>query len=414
MVDNGPALSKLRTMAATKTKPCSPSRSPKEGPLSWIEEDLVELERQGLLRTLSTMGGRRPGEIQVDRRWLPNFSGNDYLGLSTHPSCIAAAPRWAELGCGATASRVVSGGIPPHGELETRLRQIMKTPASLVFPSGYQANVGAISALLSPGDLVFSDAENHASIVDGCRLSGADIRVYPHLRWDLLEAELRAAHALPGRRMIVSDTVFSMDGSLAPVVQLARLAKEYDALFLADEAHAMGVIGPKGRGLCADRQVVADVLIGTFSKGLGSHGAFSASVEPIAQRFVNRARALMYTTALPPTVLGASLAALDVAASAEGDSLRRRVLSLADGLRNNLREQCHEPTGDGTPIVSLQFPSAGRATEVSRRLLDEGHLVWAFRPPTVPHSTSRLRVSLSAAHTDHQLERLTTALLAAL
>ena len=381
--------------------------------LAWIEEDLRELERQGLLRTVSNMGARRPGEISVDGRWLPNFSGNDYLGLSIHPQCVAAAQRWAELGCGASASRVVSGGVPPHGELEARLCQFLGRPACLVFPSGYQANVGALSALLSPEDLVFSDAENHASIVDGCRLSGADIRIYPHGSWERLEAMLSAARRLPGRRLIVSDTVFSMDGSLAPVVHLTRLAGEYDALLLADEAHAIGVLG-KGRGLCAAKQVRADVLIGTFSKGLGSHGAFSASAVPIAGRLVNRARALMYTTALPPTVLGASLAALEVASGAEGESLRRRVLSLADRLRHSLRDQGHEPSGDATPIVSLPFSSPGRATELSRRLLSDGHLVWAFRPPTVPPGTSRLRVSLSAAHTDHHLEQLTKALLKAL
>ncbi|MFH2007290.1 MAG: 8-amino-7-oxononanoate synthase [bacterium] len=348
----------------------------------------------------------------MGQRWLTNFSGNDYLGLSTHPDCVAAAQRWAALGCGAAASRVVTGGIPPHGELESLLRRIMDTPSCLIFPSGYQANVGTISALLSPGDLVFSDAENHASIVDGCRLSGADIRIYPHLRWELLEEQLRARTS--GRRLIVSDTVFSMDGSLAPVAQLARLAREYDTLFLADEAHAIGVIGPEGRGLCAEQQAHADVLIGTCSKGLGSHGAFAASNEAIAQRLVNRARAFMYTTALPPSVLGASLAALEVATGAEGESLRRRVGSLAEQLRSGLREHGLEPTGDGTPIVSLSFAGAGRATEISRLLQEKGLLVWAFRPPTVPHGTSRLRVSLSAAHTDHHLERLTTALLAAL
>jgi 8-amino-7-oxononanoate synthase len=371
-------------------------KEPHAPPLGWLEDALQSLDDQGLRRRLVTVQNRRPGELRLAGRWLRDFTSNDYLGLSQHPALVEAARAALTLGgCGSGGSRLVTGGAPPHGSLEDAVRRFVDRDACLIFSSGYQANLGLLSALCRPGDTIFSDAHNHASIVDGCRLSGAAVRVYPHGQWETLARWLTGTD---GRRWIVTETVFSMDGSLAPLDKLARVAESCGAALLVDEAHAMGVLGPGGRGLCAARGVRPEVLMGTFSKGLGSHGAFTATDLPVAHWLVNRARAFIYTTALPPPVLAASLEALAVLTSVEGDRLRRRVLTLADQLRQTLRDAGLEPTGDGTPIVSLAFADPTRAPAVQDRLQESGYLAWAFRPPTVPQGTSRLRISLSAAH----------------
>jgi 8-amino-7-oxononanoate synthase len=377
--------------------------------LSWMDDELRQLDAQGLRRRLTTIEDRRPGEICVDGRWLHDFTGNDYLGLTLHPECVLASQRALERGgCGSGGSRVVTGGVPPHGELEQLLHSVTGR-SCIVFPSGYQANLGVLSALGSE-DTIFSDAQNHASIVDGCRLSKAAVRIYPHGRWDVLERWL--SEPSPGRRWIVTDTVFSMDGSLAPVGELARLAQAHGAPLLVDEAHAMGVLGD-GLGLCAAHGVTPQLLMGTFSKGLGSHGAFVATTEPMAQWLINRARAFIYTTALPPAVLGASAKGLAISLSAEGDTLRKNVLGLAHRLRLHLQRAGLEPSGEGTPIVSLQFDETTRATQIQEHLSQAGHLAWAFRPPTVPKG-SRLRISLSASHQPAAVDRLGQALVTAL
>lgn len=380
--------------------------------VAWLQDRLHHLETRGLRRRLTPVNDRRPGEICVDGRWLHDFSGNDYLGLTFHPECVNAS-RQALLkqGCGSGGSRIVTGGVPPHAALEQLLQQFIQD-SCLVFPSGYQANLGVIQSLCQPEDTIYTDAHNHASIVDGCRLSGARCRIYPHGRWDVLEDWLSEAD--DGRRWIITDTVFSMDGSLAPVKQLGRLADAYRTGLIVDEAHAMGILGPGGRGYCVDQGVRPQVLIGTFSKGLGSHGAFTASTELVADWFINRARSFIYTTALPPAVLGASAQSLALSTSSEGDRLRKKVLSLSNRLRTQLREAGLEPSGDGTPIVSLPFDEPTRASTIQSLLSEAGYLAWAFRPPTVPPGTSRLRISLSASHRRAQVYGLGESLIGAL
>jgi len=379
---------------------------------SWLRQELSRLDAQGLRRHVITIEDRRPGEISLAGRWLHDFTGNDYLGLTLHPECVRAARQALERsGCGSGGSRIVTGGIPPHAALEQQLEDFTASTC-LVFPSGYQANLGSISSLCQREDTIFSDAQNHASIVDGCRLSGASIRVYPHGRWDILEEWLSKPDE--GRRWIVTDTVFSMDGSLAPVTELARLSQAHGAPLLVDEAHAMGVLGPGGLGHCAGQGVTPSLLMGTFSKGLGSHGAFTASTDLLAHWLMNRARSFFYTTALPPAVLGASNQALTVSRSAEGDRLRKKVLGQAAKLRLALREAGLEASGDGTPIVSLVFDNPARGTEIQNRLNERGYLAWSFRPPTVPPRTSRLRISLSASHREDQVDGLGRALITVL
>ena len=383
------------------------SRSSDVG-LAWLEESLRSLEARGLRRRLTLVNDRRPGEICLDGRWLRDFSGNDYLGLAFHPESVDAARQALEKqGCGSGGSRIVTGGVPPHAALEQALHRFTHQTC-LVFPSGYQANLGVIQSLCQPGDTIFTDENNHASIVDGCRLSGAHCRIYPHGRWDMLEEWL--AEPDHGRRWIVTDTVFSMDGSLAPLKHLGRLADAHRAGLIVDEAHAMGILGPGGRGYCADQEVRPLVQMGTFSKGLGSHGAFTSSNDLVADWLINRARSFIYTTALPPAVVGACARSLALCTTSEGDRLRHRVLALADGLRTQLREAGLKPSGDGTPIVSIPFNEPTRASAIQSRLIEAGHLAWAFRPPTVPPGTSRLRISLSASHRRAQVDGLGRAL----
>jgi 8-amino-7-oxononanoate synthase len=402
MVDNARTIEDPSAMLKDRLDPA----------LAWLDDELRRLDDRGLRRQLTTVEDRRPGEVRVSSRWLHDFSGNDYLGLTRHPDCIDAAQQaLCSQGCGSASSRIVIGGIPPHRVLEESLERFTGA-ACLVFPSGYQANLGMISSLCQRQDTIFSDAHNHASIVDGCRFSGARIRIYPHGRWDVLEEWLSEPE--DGRRWIVTDTVFSMDGSLAPVEHLARLGEAHQVPLLVDEAHAMGVLGPGGRGYCAQQGVRPQVLMGTFSKGLGSHGAFTASCDVLAQWLLNRTRSFIYTTAMPPAVVGASAQALAVSDSAEGDRLRRRVLSLANTLRARLREEGLDPTGDGSPIVSLPFEDSTRASVIQARLSEAGYLAWAFRPPTVPLGTSRLRISLSASHSTAQVDGLGETLIRAL
>jgi 8-amino-7-oxononanoate synthase len=377
---------------------------------TWMQDELNRLHDQGLQRRLTPIEDRRPGEICIQGRWLNDFSGNDYLGLTQHPDCIeAAAKALRRYGCGSAGSRIVTGGIPPHEKLESQLQQFTGEPGCLVFPSGYQANLGSISALCQPSDTIYSDADNHASIVDGCRLSGANRRIYPHGRWDILEDWL--SEEPQGRRWIITDTVFSMDGTMAPLKRLARLSKDYGAPLLVDEAHAMGVLGKGGRGCCEHHGVRPRLLMGTFSKGLGSHGAFTATDERMAKWLMNRARSFIYTTALPPAVLGSISESMTLSNGDLGDELRKKVLGLAKSLRSNLRGAELDPSGDGTPIVSLPFDEPKQATVIQSRLRDAGHLAWAFRPPTVPAGTSRIRISLSASHNRIQVQELSEALI---
>jgi len=327
---------------------------------------LADLDRQGLRRRLRTFGLRRPGRIAMGDRELVNFSGNDYLGLSHHPTCIEAAARAArDQGTGAGASRVVSGGSDPASALEEALIHWMGTPAVLVFPSGYQANLGAVSAMAGPGDLIYSDARNHASLIDGCRLSGATLRVYPHRDAASLERLMEQESPGFGERFVVTDTLFSMSGALAPVERLAGLCERFPATLIADEAHAVGVIGPSGTGVVAACGVQAAVRVGTFSKALGSLGAFVATTPVIADWLVQRARSFVYTTFLPPAVLAASRAAVELAQGPEGDRLRGRVLGLASRLRDRLAAGGLQPEGEGTPIVSLSLETTTAATDVT-------------------------------------------------
>jgi len=375
-----------------------------------LEAELVDLaagQRRRACPELAGSSRQRPLDGAGAQCPLLSFSSNDYLGLASHPEVIAAAAEtMAVEGFGAGAARLVSGDLPSHRALESDLAAFLGRPAALLFPTGYQANLGAITALAGPADLIVSDAANHASLIDGCRLSKATISVYAHADPDA------AARALsrPGpfrRRFLVTESLFSMDGDLAPLAQLARLAETQDAILVVDEAHALGVLGPSGRGLCAATRVSPDVLVGTLGKAFGSAGGFVAGSRTLRDYLVNRARTFIYTTAAPPALAGAARAALRLASGAGGDERRARLRSNQDRLVEHLRGKIAAAPG---PILAVVLGTDGRALEAANHLRQRGLFVPAIRPPTVPEGTARLRVTFSSEHTEEDVDTLAAAL----
>jgi 8-amino-7-oxononanoate synthase len=375
-----------------------------------LDAELRGLEEMGRLREcLPFSGPSRAAPTLADATPLLSFCSNDYLGLASHPALAAAAAASAlRTGFGASASRLVTGDFPEHRALETALAEHVALPAALLFPTGYQANLGLIPALAGRGDLVLSDAANHASLIDGCRLSRAEVLPYPHLDPAAVDAALRAAGTRHRRRLIVTESVFSMDGDTAPLADLAALAERHQAVLVVDEAHALGVLGPGGGGLCRDIGVVPDALVGTLGKAFGAAGGFVAGSAALVRLLVNRARTFVFTTALPPPVAAAAQAGLAIASSGEGDRRRSLLTGALQDLRASLPPR-HRTPGLG-PIVPVILGSDRAATSASGRLREQGIFVQAIRPPTVPEGTARLRLTLSAAHTPSDLRALFDAL----
>jgi 8-amino-7-oxononanoate synthase len=380
-----------------------------------LEAELEALAGVHRLRHCPVVAGSSRVRVAVGTEPRVSFSSNDYLGLANHPALSAAAGAAAARdGFGASAARLVSGDLPAHRELESDLAQFLARQAALVFPTGYQTNIGVLTALAGPDDVIVSDALNHASIVDGCRLARARIAVYPHGDAGAAARLLGEAHGAR-RRLLVTESLFSMDGDFAPLPALAAAAEAHDAIWIVDEAHAVGVLGPAGRGLCAQARVEPDVLIGTLGKALGAAGGFVAGTRLLRDFLVNRARTFIFTTALPPAVAGAARAALELAAGQEGDRrrevLRERIGWLAAHLRRLQPDGLPGPVpSGGSPILPLVLGAEARALAVSSGLADRGVFVPAIRPPTVPAGSARLRITLSAAHEEADLELLVQAL----
>ncbi|MGE5194365.1 MAG: 8-amino-7-oxononanoate synthase [Deltaproteobacteria bacterium] len=380
-------------------------------PLGWIDDELQALDRQGLRRRRREMTPLADGRCRVDGRELLNFSSNDYLNLAHDPRVVAAAREALDrAGAGATASALVSGRTPWHVELENRLARFERQAAALLFPSGFAANVGTICALAGKDDTIFSDRLNHASLIDGCRLSHAQVRIYGHDDLAELEGGLRKCPA-SGRRLIVTDSVFSMDGDLAPLPELCDLAERFRAILMVDEAHATGVLGERGRGV-AELQGVEErvtVRVGTLSKAVGALGGFVAGSQPLVDWLWNRARPQIYSTALPPAVCAAARAAIDII---EAEPERRRyLLQLAGEFRRKLIEAGFATVRNGVgPIVPILLETPDRAMHAARQLEQEGFLAAAIRPPTVPPGTSRLRFTLTSEHKPADVEALVGAL----
>ena len=381
----------------------------KGGALDWIPGELAALESQGLRRRLEPITGSQGATVVVDGRPLVNLCSNDYLGLAADPRLRDAAIEAVRReGAGAGAARLVVGDLAIHHRLEERLAQMKGTEAALLFSSGYHVNAGVVGALAGRGDAVFSDAWNHASIVDGCRLSRADVQVYPHKDVEALGRLLAASTAR--RKLVVTDAVFGMDGDAAPLGEIVDLCERHGAMLYLDEAHSTGVLGETGAGLAEALGVTdrVDVLMGTLGKALGSFGAFVAGSRPLCDWMVSRARTFVFTTALPPSACGAALAALDVLA-AEPER-RRRLDALSARMKAGLEALGFSMKGVVAPIFPVILGEESRALEASRRLRERGFFVKAIRPPTVPRGTSRLRVSLGASHTEEQVDGFLSAL----
>ncbi|HTC59266.1 MAG TPA: 8-amino-7-oxononanoate synthase [Solirubrobacteraceae bacterium] len=368
-----------------------------------IEERLSELKRLGLDRRLRTVSGPQGPRVLLDDEPVLLLCSNNYLGLADHPQVRqAAADAAMRLGVGTGASRLVSGTMSIHRELEQRLASFEGSEGCLLFGSGYLANLGTIGALAGAGDTIFSDELNHASIVDGCRSSRAEVVVYRHLDTDHLESCLRG-HGGKGRRVIVSDSVFSMDGDVAPLARIVELAHEHDARTIVDEAHATGALGEGGRGAVAQAglQGKIDVLIGTLGKALGSYGAYACAGEEMVRLLINTARPLIFSTApSPPSVAGA-LAALELL-EAEPERVSH-LHEAARTLRGALAERGFAVQRSDMHIVPLVVGDSEAAMRLCQGALERGVFAQAIRPPTVPEGTSRLRLAVMASHTATEL-----------
>ncbi len=371
----------------------------------WLDTEITALEDAGLSRHLRTVMGAPTGTINLDGRDVVLLGSNNYLGLSTHPQVIAAAVEVTQtFGTGASGSRLISGNSELYTTLETNLAEAKNTEAALVFSSGYTANTGVIPILAGEGDLILSDALNHASIIDGCRLSRATKKVYRHCDVEHLK-DLLSASTRFRRRLIVTDGVFSMDGDIAPLPDIYDLATEYDAMLLVDDAHGFGVLGRDGSGTVAhfgleNRDIIQ---MGTLSKAIGALGGYIAGSRALVELLINKARGFIFTTGLPPATLAAANAALSVMRSSP--DLRQRLFLHARTLKTALIDLGYTLLASDTQILPVVLGNPQRATSIADALLAEGVFAPAIRPPAVPPDTSRLRLTVMATHTEAEIQQ---------
>lgn len=363
--------------------------------MSWSEEAKTrneEVRCGGRWRSVREFDAFGPmGTLTESGRQVVSFASNDYLGLTSHPAMIAAArdalERW---GAGSGSARLIVGARPVHSELERKIAAWKDKEAALLFSNGYAANLGVLTTFGTAGTTIFSDELNHASIVDGCKLAAADVKVYPHKDVEALDEMLGSAR----RSIVVTDTVFSMDGDVAPVEELSDVCARHSALLILDEAHAVLEPMPK------ERSGAETIRVGTLSKFLGAMGGFVAADRAFTDLLTNAARPFIFTTAGSPADAAAASAALDVLQSAEGEGLRARLRSHIEKVR----------PGHPSPIIPIIIGDERQAVTAADRLLEAGFLIPAIRPPSVPRDSSRLRITLSAAHTEDQVEGLVAAL----
>ncbi len=373
--------------------------------MDFIKEELGEIKERGLYRSLRLIEGEQGPEVSSDGKRVVMLCSNNYLGLANHPRLKEAAIEAVKkYGCGSGASRLISGNMELHQELERRIAGFKHTEAALVFSSGYLCNIGVIDSLVGEGDVILSDELNHASIVDGSRLSRARVRVYPHKDLNVLEEELRRLKGCR-RRLIVTDGVFSMDGDLAPLPGIVELAKKYKAITMVDEAHDTGVMGGNGRG-CVEHfglEGQIDVQMGTLGKALGSFGAYIAGGKELIDFLINRARSFIFTTALPPPVCAAAVAAIEIIT--QDHSLRNRLWENAKFLREGLSRMGLSVGNSETPIIPIIIGESSTTMKACEILLQYGVYAQGIRPPTVPEGSSRIRTTVMATHNREHLTR---------
>jgi len=372
---------------------------------------LDTLAQRSLLRRLRTIDSAPGAEVELEGRRILLFSSNNYLDLATHPRVTEAAINAIRrYGVGAGASRLVSGSLRPHRELEERLAAFKRVEAALVFPTGYQANLGLITTLAEDCSILYADRLCHASLIDACRLCDAPLRVYRHRDHAQLTRLLQRGRA-PRPALVVTDGVFSMDGDLAPLPELDKVAEHAGATVVVDDAHGTGVMGATGRGTVEHFGLEGRPLVqmGTLSKALGGLGGFVAGSRDLIEYLVNRARAFIYTTALPPAQAAAAIAALDVIE--DEPERRERLWVLRRRLHDGARQAGFDTLDSRSPIIPLLIGDAEAALRLSETLLSHGIYAPAIRPPTVPAGTSRIRLSVTAGHTPAQIDHLLEVLL---
>ena len=374
-------------------------------PLDWIEDDLERIREKDLFRVLTELEtGQSPG-ITIDGKSYILLGSNGYLGLSVDPAVKEAAQKALEkYGAGSGGSRLVSGSTDLHRELEDRIARFKKTEAAILFSSGYLANVGTVSSLVGEGDVVYSDELNHASIIDGCRLSKADIKIYPHLDTGRLESLLREDSKRKCRRLVVTDTVFSMDGDVAPLPEITELSEKYGAALMVDEAHAAGVLGKRGSGATEHFGVEArvPVVMGTLSKAVGSLGGYVAGSRKLVDFIRNRVRSYIFDTSLPAPSLAASIAAIDII---ENEPERReRLWALIRRFKSGIEGMGLKVMPSDSAIIPVLVGEAAPALRFAAVLRERGVYTPAVRPPSVPPGMCRIRVTIMATHTEGQID----------
>ena len=370
--------------------------------------DLTELKKKSLLRKLTYIDSSIGSRITINGKRYINFSSNDYLGLSKDRRIVkAAAAALRKYGFGSGASRLLSGSYIPHKKLEEKIARFKGTEAALIFNTGYSANTGIIPALVGVQDTIFSDEFNHASIIDGARLSKAEIKIYRHGNMNHLEGLLKKSSK---RKLIVTDTIFSMDGDIAPLKDIVFLSKKYSAMLMIDDAHGTGVLGKTGRGGLEYFDIKASassaqgiIQMGTLSKAFGCFGGFAAGSKDLIDFLINMARSFIYSTSLPPAIAEACIKAVDIVNS-ESDSLRKKLWANREKLYKGLKNLEYDTLNSETPIIPILAGDAGSALKMGNYLYKNKIFAPAIRPPTVPEGMCRIRFSVTAAHTDEDID----------
>jgi len=368
-----------------------------------LQRELESLRSAGLFRESLVVEGPQGPLVFVEGRAALCLCSNNYLGLANDPSiCEAAVRALRDVGLGACGSRMVTGTMALHRQVEERIAAFVGQPRALFFSTGYGANLGVIQALAIPRGLILSDERNHASLIDGCRMGRAEVKVYRHADVEHVSELLLASRGRYDLTAVVTESLFSMDGDLAPLGALRELCDEHDAALVVDDAHALGVMGPDGRGACAWLGVTPDVVTGTFGKAMGCSGAFVAGPSSVVSWIENRARSHIFSTAPSPVIAAAVMAALDVVIRA--DDRRAQLRRHTSTLRSGLARCGYQVTPGETQIIPLLLGSPERAMRLSKLLLDQGAYVHGIRPPSVAPGTSRLRITPMATHTEAQIE----------
>lgn len=380
-------------------------------PYSWIDNQLDSLRKRSQYRSLQIRQSPHVGgKVQIDGEQLIDFGSNDYLGLSSDARLVdAIKTQTGYLGWGSGASPSIHGRGALHAQLESELAQFEGTESALLFPTGYAANVGSISALVGSGDTIFSDEENHASIIDGCRLSRADVKIYRHNDLDHLR-ECIGATSSTGRKLVVTDSLFSMKGDLAKLPELAQICDQHGFMLLVDEAHATGVLGANGQGVAEHLGVNSSQLIkvGTLSKAIGCHGGFVAGKQKVIDWLVNQSRTYIFSTAFPEANCAAAIMALKIVTT--DNSPRIQLLQQAESLRELLKPIGLVPEESSSQIIPLILSDSDLTLTVQQKLREKGFYVPGIRPPSVKPGESLLRISLNSTHNEEMIEGLVSAI----